>query len=124
MKDDTHLLRQINPSFIQDGKITSQAFSPTPKDDKKLSCYDGDQIDAAPAYEHFVQALGFKSVGVVSVTVAECANLDLQAAGDPDPFPEHCLIDFTGYEKGEIKKKSKILRTIAEQRDWLYKPCE
>ncbi|MBC3272541.1 MULTISPECIES: hypothetical protein [Pseudomonas] len=122
MKESTHLLRQINPSFIQDGKITSQAFSPTPKDDKKLSCYDGDQIDPPNAHDHFVQSLGLRSVGVVAVTVAECGALELPAFPDPEPFKEHAIIDFDGNEKNDIKRKSKILRTIAEERDWLYKP--
>ena len=121
MKGSTHLLRQINPSFIQDGKITSQAFSPTPKDDKKLSCYDGDQIDPPSAHCHFVESLGLRSVGVVSVTVAECGSLELQALPDPEQFIEHAIIDFDGNEKNDIKRKSKLLRTMAEQRDWLYK---
>lgn len=122
MKGCTQLLRQVNPSWIQDGRITSQAFSPTPKDDKKLSCYDGDQIDASNAHDHFVGELGLKSVGVVSVTVDECHSMDLPALPDPEPFKEHAIIDFDGNEKNDIKRKSKALRTIAEQRDWLYKP--
>ncbi|HCP54567.1 MAG: hypothetical protein CMK72_01160 [Pseudomonadaceae bacterium] len=121
MKDDTQLLRQINPSFVQDGRITSQAFSPTPKDDKKLSCYDGDLISPPAAHKHFVDGLGLKSVGVLSVTVAECAELDLPAIPDPEPFDEHAIIDFDGNTPNEIRKKSKILRSKAELRDWLYK---
>ncbi|MFK9003992.1 hypothetical protein [Pseudomonas pergaminensis] len=122
MKGSTQLLRQVNPSWIQDGRITSQTFSPTPKDDKKVSCYDGDQITAPNAHDHFVVGLGFKSVGVVSVTVDECQSMDLPALPDPAPFKEHAVIDFEGFEKGEIKRKAKELRIIAEQRDWLYKP--
>lgn len=122
MKGSTHLLRQVNPNWIQDGRITSQAFSPTPKDDKKLSCYDGDQIAPDAAHDHFVDSLGLKSVGVVAVTVDECKALELPAVPDPEPFKEHVIIDFDGNEKPEIKRKSKILRTIAEERHWLYKP--
>ncbi len=122
MKDETLLLRQINPNFIQDGKITSQAFSPTPKDEKKLSCYDGDQIDPASAYIHFSETLGFKSSGVAAVTVQECSSLDLPAQPDPEPFKEHAVINFENYEAKDIKRKAKTLRTMAEQRDWLYKP--
>lgn len=121
MKGSTHLLRQVNPNWIQDGRITSQAFSPTPKDDKKLSCYDGDMIEAVDAHDHFVERLGLKSVGVVAVTVDECQALELPARPDPEPFDEHAVIDFDGNEKNDIKRKSKILRTIAEQRDWLCK---
>ena len=44
MTGTTLLLRQIHPSFVQDGRVTSQAFRPTPKDESLLSVYDGDQI--------------------------------------------------------------------------------
>ena|SRR5690606_39382688 len=121
MKDDTHLLRQINPNWVQDGRITSQAFSPTPKDEQKLSCYDGDQITPDCAHHHFVETLGLRSSGVMAVTVQECADIDLPALPDPEPFKEHAVIDFNGFSKGDIKKKSKLLRSAAEQRDWLYR---
>ena len=52
MNNETLLLRQIHPSFIQAGHITSQAFRPTPKDQNKLSVYDGDQISAEDAWQH------------------------------------------------------------------------
>ena len=44
MTDSTMLLRQIHPAFVQADQATSQAFRPTPKDDGKLSVYDGDKI--------------------------------------------------------------------------------
>ncbi|AHG41103.1 hypothetical protein N018_13135 [Pseudomonas syringae CC1557] len=122
MQEETHLLRQINPSFIQDGKITSQAFSPTPKDELKLSCYDGDLIEAPAAYVHFVEGLGLKSTGVLSVTMDECSNNGLQVRPDPEPFPEHAIIDFSGYSPNDVRRKAKLLRAVAEQRGWLFKP--
>ena len=54
MNSQTLLLRQIHPSFIQQGRVTSQAFRPTPKDEMKLSVYDGDQMTPEEAFEHFV----------------------------------------------------------------------
>ena len=42
MTDETLLLRQVHPSFLQDGVVSSQVFRPTPKDECKLSAYDGD----------------------------------------------------------------------------------
>jgi len=44
MNSDTLLLRQINPFWFQNGRETSQAFRPTPKDEKLLSVYGGDLI--------------------------------------------------------------------------------
>ena len=46
MNNSTNLFRQISPTFIKDGQVTSQAFTPTRKDEKKLSVYDGDQFSA------------------------------------------------------------------------------
>jgi hypothetical protein len=37
MTPETLLLRQIHPSFVQAGRVTSQAFRPTPKDGSLLS---------------------------------------------------------------------------------------
>ena len=54
MTDDTLLLRQIHPSFVQSGRVTSQAFRPTPKDEFLLSVYDGDRIEAQASWRHFV----------------------------------------------------------------------
>lgn len=49
MTPQTQLLRQIHPNFVQAGRVTSQAFRPTPKDENHLSVYDGDQIQPEAA---------------------------------------------------------------------------
>lgn len=121
MKEDTPLLRQVHPSFIQDGRVSSQAFRPTPKDDKKLSVYDGHAIAAPDAFEHYTKSLNQSSVGVMAVTCQECAQLELEAMDDPlENFPEHAVIDFSPYGTNATEKKAKILRKRAEERDWLF----
>jgi len=65
MSPETHLLRQVHPSFVQSGQITSQVFQPTPKDELKLSVYDGDMIEPADSYEHYTNA---QKNGLVSST--------------------------------------------------------
>ncbi len=120
MTETTLLLRQVNPSWIQQGRVTSQAFRPTPKDQKRLSVYDGDQITAERSWTHFTHTLGFASVGILAVTVQECADHDLAAVPDPQPFPEHAVIDYSGFAENEIKAKAKHLRTAAETRGWQY----
>jgi hypothetical protein len=95
----TILLRQIHPSWVQQGRVTSQAFRPTPKDESKLSVYDGDQIEPEPAWRHFTATLGFQSAGVLGITVSECTDLELKVTPDPEPFPEHVLIDYSGFEQ-------------------------
>ena len=121
MNELTLLLRQINPSFIEGNKVKSQAFRPTPKDKKRLSVYDGDQIEPQAAWEHYTQILKYKSEGLMGISLGECRELALEAQADPKPFPEHVLIDFTGLSRGEVKKKAQLLRDKALKRDWLYR---
>ena len=121
MKDHTQLLRQVHPDFIQDGRVSSQAFKPTPKDEKQLSVYDGDQISAVDSYQHYTETLNLPSDGVLAVTVEECTNLELPAEPKPlENFPEHATIDFSRQGTASIEKKSKLLRAKAMQRDWLF----
>lgn len=121
MTDDTLLLRQVHPSWIQLGRITSQLFKPTPKDQKRLSVYDGDQMTAKDSCIHFTEQLRHSSVGVMAVTVAECQALDLPAESDPEPFPAHAIIRFDNCDpNSHVEKKAKVLKTKAESRGWLY----
>ena len=121
MNDATLLLRQIHPSFVQDGRVSSQDFRPTPKDKQHLSVYDGDQIGPRPAHEHYTTTLGFQSVAVMGLSVAECRALHLPARPDPEPFREHAVIDFSEFSKNATEKKAKLLRARAEARGWLYR---
>ncbi|MDF7759045.1 hypothetical protein PU683_05805 [Kosakonia cowanii] len=121
MKSDDLIFRQINSSFVQNGRVTSQAFRPTPKDEKKLSAYDGSMISAEKAFEHYTTTLELNSVGVMGLTQEECSGNGLPVVPDPEPFPEHVLLDFTPYENGPITRMSKTLKAIAEARGWLHK---
>jgi hypothetical protein len=116
----TLLLRQVNPSWVQQGRITSQVFKPTPKDRQRLSVYDGDQVTALEAWEHFTTELGFASIGVLAVSMKECETLALQAEPDPEPFPAHAVIRFDTCPSSQIEKKAKRLKAFAEARGWLY----
>ena len=120
MNDATLLLRQIHPNFIHNGRVTSQAFRPTPKDKRKLSVYDGDLMPPEQAHRHYTQELALASAGVMAVSVKECRDIDLQPAPDPEPFPEHAVIDFGDLPEKHIKTKSKILKSKATERGWLY----
>ena len=122
MTDVTLLLRQVHPSWVQQGRVSSQAFRPTPKDQKQLSAYDGDQISAAKAWQHFTSVLGLSSVGVLAVSVGECQSVQLSATADRARFAEHVLIEFTPFSENEIKRRSKQLKTFADSRGWQYEP--
>ena len=120
MNDNTRLLRQVHPGFVQSGRITSQVFRPTPKDGNRLSCYNGDKIRADEAFIHFVEHLRFCSQGVMAVKKRECDSQDLPVNDDGIPFPEHCTIDFSDLPKKSIEKKIKELKRYAEKRGWLF----
>ena len=120
MDNETLLLRQINPGFIVDGRVTSQAFRPTPKDQAMLSVYDNDMIEPADAWIHFTVQFGCYSEGVLGISVTECNDLNLTARSDPEPFPEHAVIDFTGLSNNQCESKSKKLKIKALARGWLY----
>ena len=122
MTPATLLFRQVNPSWIKNGRITSQVFKPTPKDEGCLSVYDGDQITAEASWRHYT--IKYQSVGVVAVTVCECKEHDLCVKHDPEPFPEHVVIKFIGYSKSQIERKAKRLKEAAERRGWQYKADE
>ncbi len=121
MTPDTLLLRQIHPSFIQDGRVTSQAFRPTPKDEFLLSVDDGDRVSADASWQCFIANPACKSVGVQALSQGECAAQELTVIEDGKPHPEHCSVDFTAFDKKAIEKKSKLLRAQAETRGWLFR---
>ena len=121
MNNGTLLLRQVHPSFVQQGRITSQVFKPTIKDNNELSVYDGDQISADAAWKHYTCELHLASTGVVAVAVAECVKYGLQAHPDPSRFPEHAVINFVGVAKNQIQSVAKRLRIAAEKRGWQYR---
>jgi len=120
MTSDTQLLRQVNPSWVQSGRVTSQVFKPTAKDKNRLSVYDGDRITAVAAWGHYTGELAFTSVGVLAVTVEECERLELTAESDPGPFPKHAVINFDDFPLSQIEKKAKHLKKAAEARGWQY----
>jgi hypothetical protein len=122
MTGATLLLRQVHPSFVQDGRVTSQAFRPTPKVQSLLSVYDGDLITTENSWRHFTSQDNCTSAGVLAATFDECTAEGLTVRPDPEPFPEHAVIDFTGCSANQIEKKSKKLKAKAESRGWQYQP--
>ena len=121
MNDETLLLRQIHPRFVQRDRVTSQAFTPRSTDGNRLSVYDGDQIQPAAAWRHYTTRQSLESAGVMAVTLAECTVLDLPVRPDPAPFPEHAVIDFGGLGRRAISRAAKRLRDAASRRGWLHR---
>jgi hypothetical protein len=122
MTDEQHLLhRQVNPSWVQEGRVSSQAFNPTPKDSGLLSVYDGALITAEASFFHYTGKQGLKAVGTVSVSTDEVGAVGLSWRPDPEPFPEHAVIDFTTLgSAGRVKAKAQALAERARARGWTY----
>lgn len=120
MTENTLLYRQVHPSWVQAGRITSQVFKPTPKDQNKLSAYDGDRITAQEAWVHYTTALQLNSAGVVAVTAHECHSESLKVDPDGQPFPEHVSIDFSSRGNRSVEAIAKRLKRAAEERGWQY----
>jgi hypothetical protein len=121
MNNRTLLLRQVHPNFFLDGEVSSQAFVPFPKDDRKLSTYDGDQITPEASHQHYTVTLRLESVGVWAVNGEEVASIGLTY--EPDPVAEnaaHAIIDFDVLPDKECRKLAKRLRKFAVDRGSLY----
>ena len=114
------LLRQINPSFIQNGRVTSQAFRPTPKDENELSVYNGSLISAKDSWQHYTEELFLKSVGVMAVSKYECIEQGIDVVFNGEPFPAHAYLSFLDLSKKEIERKAKALMSKAQNRNWIY----
>ncbi len=120
MNAETLLLRQIHPHWIQEGRVTSQAFRPTPKDENQLSVYDGDRITPEGSWRHYTAELKLSSVGVMAITHGQCDEQGLHVDPNGVPFPEHVLIDFSGMNKKTVERTAKVLTGYARTRGWLY----
>lgn len=110
--------RQINPNFIDDGIPSSQAFSPTRKDEGKLSLDRSATVSAEAAHEGFLSR-GLRSEAVFGLTPEEFAQGDspVECFESPlDDNPNHSHADFNGLSKGKIKRKAKELKVLAVRR--------
>jgi hypothetical protein len=114
VNDQTLMLRQIHPTFLREGEVSSQAFFPFPKDAGKLSVYDGDQISPADAYRHYTMGLRLASVGIWAVSGGEVSLTGLEYRSDPiDGNPAHAVIDFGARSDSACRKLAKRLRNHA-----------
>ena len=124
MNPETPLWRQIHPSFLVGDQPGSQAFRPTPKDQDLLSFDDGRRITAEASWQRHTGSRSLASIGVIGLTVAECAGECLPVMADGVPDPEHVSVSFAGKTTGQRKAISKRLRDFAVARGWQFGPVE
>lgn len=122
LQDPDELLhRQVHPTFLRDGRVSSQAFTPTPKDEGGLSVSRGARVTAEEAYRRHTEKKGLRSAGVWSVSVGECGQNELGAYDDPKPEDDaHALVDFRGLSKGKVEQKAKVLAEMARRRGRMF----
>lgn len=125
--DDEVLFRQMHPSFVRDGRPSSQAFRPTAKDEGRLSVARGSLTTAAAAFQHYTQRLCLASAGTWGVTVGECREQGLPAIADPLAAPPetvadpaHAVIDFTAHSRSQTEAKGTRLARKAFERGRLH----
>ena len=120
MTGETLMLRQIHPHFIQNGKVTSQAFRPTPKDESQLSVDNGDMVQPEASWKRFAAEPENSSSGVMGILHSECSTCNIQIYEDGVPYPEHCYLDFSPFNRNTCDKLGKKLAAFAQTRGWLY----
>jgi hypothetical protein len=120
MTDNTLLLRQIHPNFVQNGRVTSQAFRPSPKDELQLSVDNGDMVSAEDAWRRFAAQPDSSSRGVMAIAHCECSTCGVPVTEDGVPYPEHCYLDFLSFGRKESDRMGKKLAALAHERGWLF----
>ena len=112
------LFRQVHPSWIQEGRPTSQAFRPTPKDQGQLSLARGAKTSAADAYALYTVRMGLKSAGVWALRVGDFTAQNIAVFADPIdgpvPDPAHAVADFAELDDKQTRIRSQMLKARAE----------
>ena len=127
MDKDTLLLRQIHPGWVQADSVsalaiipTVQNFQPSRNDEGGLSTYNSEKYTPQAAFDHFIGE-GYKTTGVMGLTLEECTDASLACSENNYPFDGHCIIDFNVIEKEKWKDTSRKIYRLALSRNWLYK---
>lgn len=123
------LLRQVHPTFVRDGRPSSQAFRPTTKDAGKLSVARGALTTPEAAFSLYTEGLGLPSAGTWAVTVGECREQALNVIPDPLTSPPekiadfaHAVVDFTTHSKSQAEAKGARLARKAWERGRMHPP--
>jgi hypothetical protein len=130
LSDPSELLwRQIHPTQVDDGKLSSSAFVPNQNDEGQLSTCRGSKVSAEGAFENYTQVRKRLSAGVFALSVGEVVAVDLRAIDDSEAPseeelpPGHTYVDFRQVPStNKCKKIGARLRDKAESRGWQFHP--
>jgi hypothetical protein len=118
---DELLFRQVHPSWVDDGVPTSQAFTPTPKDEGELSIARGSLTTSDAAFKHYTTVEKLASAGTWAVTVGEANGAGLESFDDDRPeLLAHGFVDFRGLGRKEAKRKAMVLAARARERGRMF----
>lgn len=123
---DEVLFRQVHPSFIDGGQPSSQTFTPTPKDEGKLSVDRSSLTSAAASHALFVgdgntsDAVYGVSVGEFGAEALTCVSDPLQASATQSANIAHAYADYTPHSSNAQKTKAKRLKIKAIARGKLH----
>lgn len=127
--DATQMMyRQMHPNWIVNSRVSSMAFRPSAKDNKKLSVRTSAKTTAEGAYKFQVETLGLKSLGSWGISIEEVFKIEMKCFESPittvPQDPSHCHIDFAGLSNRETQDKADKLANYARARGALYTPPE
>lgn len=119
---DELLFRNIHPKWMDNGIPTSQAFRPTPKDDKRLSVDQSSKTTAQGSYETHTNKKNLLSSGIFGVSVGEFNEEKVVCVEDPlEDNRAHALADYTNLGSNNvIEKTAKKIKKKAIKRGILY----
>jgi hypothetical protein len=124
------LRRQVHPTqLLNDGKLSSAAFRPTPEHNGLLSTRR-EFVSAEAAFQQHITERDadnqpLKSVGTWGVSVGELSGQALSAYDDsaePGNPIGHASVDFQAMTRGQQERASRVLRDAACERGCLYLP--
>lgn len=127
---DENLWRQVHPNWLSSGRLSSQAFRATTKDQGLLSVARGAKVSAHEAFDRHV-GRGNTSVGVAAATVADvhevASGMKLSItvwddSADQRLPDEHASIDCRELAGSKIKTFGDLMARRARDRGWAYTP--
>jgi len=113
-------LRNVHPTHIHNGVLSSQVFTPSERDAGKRSTARNSLVSPKEHFEEF-KSLGNDSEGVWAVDPTVIQNSDLRWVDDsesvtnPPAIKGHAYIDFRapGMSRGKIKRSAREISRAA-----------
>ena len=122
------LFRQVHPTWLRDGRLSGQAFTPTKKDKDLLSTARSSLTSAEAAFYLHTHRRELMSAGTWAVNVAECEEANVTPFHDPTTAPPdkvadpaHTSVDFSSLPSNSKKEAAGAwLARSAAARGCLY----